>query len=254
MTLPRHADENWSTGSSTSSGCTGDRPGRAHRRLAERGVQTRPYFAPIHLQPFYRATFGFKPGDFPVTERVAASTLALPFSSRLTDGDAAYVADALVDIVHRDGRRSKDQPGARVNPDPRPLRPSGWSLGGGQVTQAIEELAGYRAVVVRHGARWRVAGDRKLAPGSLCDLDGLTHGMLEYHRAEFRSQTFDDFAGMACGMDAAGDNASSSRRRLTCCRARPIEAMTLATPGRPSAWGSTGTTIRSHATKGARDR
>jgi perosamine synthetase len=86
-------------------------------QLAERGVQTRPYFAPIHLQPFYRATFGFKPGDFPVTERIAASTLALPFSSRLTDSDAAYVADALVDIVNRDGRRSKDQPGARVNPD-----------------------------------------------------------------------------------------------------------------------------------------
>ena len=49
-------------------------------RLAERGVPARPYFSPLHLQPFYRATFGFRPGDFPVTERVAASTLALPFS------------------------------------------------------------------------------------------------------------------------------------------------------------------------------
>jgi perosamine synthetase len=72
-------------------------------RLAALGVPSRPYFAPIHLQPFYRATFGFKPGDFPVTERVAASTLALPFSSRLTDEEVAYVADALVDVV--DGGR-----------------------------------------------------------------------------------------------------------------------------------------------------
>src|SRR5664280_480745 len=59
-------------------------------RLAALAVPSRPYFAPIHLQPFYRATFGFTPGDFPVTERVAASTLALPFSSRLTDDQVAY--------------------------------------------------------------------------------------------------------------------------------------------------------------------
>jgi len=68
-------------------------------RLAEVGVPTRPYFAPLHLQPFYRATFGFRPGDFPVTERVAASTLALPFSSRLADEDVQYVADALMAVV-----------------------------------------------------------------------------------------------------------------------------------------------------------
>jgi len=68
-------------------------------RLAELGVPTRPYFAPIHLQPFYRSAFGFKPGDFPVTERVAASTLALPFSSRLADADVQYVVDALSEAI-----------------------------------------------------------------------------------------------------------------------------------------------------------
>jgi perosamine synthetase len=68
-------------------------------RLAEVGVPSRPYFAPIHLQPFYREMFGFRPGDFPVTERVAASTLALPFSSRLADEEVKYVVDALVEAV-----------------------------------------------------------------------------------------------------------------------------------------------------------
>jgi perosamine synthetase len=68
-------------------------------RLAERGVPSRPYFSPIHLQPFYRSTFGFQPGDFPVTERVAASTLALPFSSRLTDDEVGHVAETLADLV-----------------------------------------------------------------------------------------------------------------------------------------------------------
>lgn len=72
---------------------------RALARLAERGIPARPYFSPLHLQPYFRSMFGFSEGDFPVTERVAASTLALPFSSRLPDGDVARVADALRDAV-----------------------------------------------------------------------------------------------------------------------------------------------------------
>lgn len=72
-------------------------------QLAEAGVPGRPYFSPIHLQPFYRERFGFRPGDFPVTERVAASTLALPFSSRLGAGQVTQVAAALDQAVREQG-------------------------------------------------------------------------------------------------------------------------------------------------------
>ena len=37
------------------------------------------YFPCIHLQPFYREKFGFKPGLFPIAESVSQRTLALPF-------------------------------------------------------------------------------------------------------------------------------------------------------------------------------
>jgi perosamine synthetase len=83
------------------------------RQLGAAGVTTRPYFTPLHLQPLYRRSFGFKEGDFPVTERVAASTLALPFSSRLSDEDAWYVAEVLTDIVMH-GRTAHDRPMAGV--------------------------------------------------------------------------------------------------------------------------------------------
>ena len=63
--------------------------------LDERGVASRPYFNPLHLQPLYRERLGHGPGDFPVTERIAASTLALPWSSLLGDEDVAYVAEML---------------------------------------------------------------------------------------------------------------------------------------------------------------
>ena len=63
--------------------------------MAERGVPSRPYFNPLHLQPLFRERLGHGPGDFPVTERIARSTLALPWSSRLADDDIEYVAQVL---------------------------------------------------------------------------------------------------------------------------------------------------------------
>jgi perosamine synthetase len=64
-------------------------------RLEEQGVPTRPYFPAIHLQPFMRLRFGYKPGDFPHAEEAARSLLALPFHGNLSDDEVAYVCDTL---------------------------------------------------------------------------------------------------------------------------------------------------------------
>ncbi len=63
--------------------------------LRGRGIQCGKYFSPIHLQPFYREMFGYKPGDFPVTESVAARTIALPFYNNLTEEQIDYVVSQL---------------------------------------------------------------------------------------------------------------------------------------------------------------
>jgi len=65
------------------------------RGLTERGVGCRNYFAPIHLQPFYRNELGTKEGDFPVTEDVGSRTIALPFHDRLREDEIAFVVEAL---------------------------------------------------------------------------------------------------------------------------------------------------------------
>lgn len=71
------------------------------RFLLERGIGCNVYFPCIHLQPFYRKAFGYKEGDFPVTERVSGSTLALPFSSRISANDIAKVCETLKDgLLH----------------------------------------------------------------------------------------------------------------------------------------------------------
>jgi perosamine synthetase len=72
----------------------------------ERQIPSRAYFRPIHLEPYYQKRFGFRQGDFPVAERIAASILALPFHSNLSQADMEYVVDALQSAVIRasDGR------------------------------------------------------------------------------------------------------------------------------------------------------
>lgn len=67
--------------------------------LRERGIGCSNYFAPIHLQAFYRRQFGFKPGDFPVCERVAARTIALPFHNAITEADVDHVVKTLQGLL-----------------------------------------------------------------------------------------------------------------------------------------------------------
>jgi len=67
--------------------------------LQEQGIACAPYFPSIHLQPYYRRRFGFKPGDFPVCEAVSARTLALPFYTTLTQDEVAYVAGAVQEAL-----------------------------------------------------------------------------------------------------------------------------------------------------------
>ena len=64
---------------------------RILKTLAARGIGCSNYFAPIHLQPFYVARFGYKPGDFPICETVAARTVALPFHHELSEADVDYI-------------------------------------------------------------------------------------------------------------------------------------------------------------------
>lgn len=68
---------------------------RLMAELAGERIPTRPYFVPIHLQPYYRQRFGYRPGDFPVTERIAAATLALPFFTDMAEEQVDYVCERL---------------------------------------------------------------------------------------------------------------------------------------------------------------
>lgn len=71
--------------------------------LIENGIGCKPYFTPIHLQPYIKKMFGHKEGDFPVTEEVAASTVALPFFNDLQDEQIDYVVEILAEGIRKYG-------------------------------------------------------------------------------------------------------------------------------------------------------
>lgn len=63
-------------------------------RLRGQGVSCAKYFPCIHLQPYLR-DLGYREGQFPVCERIARETLALPFHNRLSYRDQIRVVRAL---------------------------------------------------------------------------------------------------------------------------------------------------------------
>jgi perosamine synthetase len=65
----------------------------------EAGVPVRPYFPPIHLMPHYSAPYGYSKGDFPITEAVASSTIALPYHANMTEADVEAVCDRLSQAI-----------------------------------------------------------------------------------------------------------------------------------------------------------
>jgi perosamine synthetase len=70
--------------------------------LAQRGIPAKAYLPCIHLMPFYRERFGFSGGEFPVAERVASRSLALPFFGAMTDAEVDRVAEALAEALRGD--------------------------------------------------------------------------------------------------------------------------------------------------------
>lgn len=63
--------------------------------LTAAGIQTGIHYPiPCHLQPAYRF-LGYQPGDFPVTEQLAAAILSLPMFPGLTPAQVETVVDAI---------------------------------------------------------------------------------------------------------------------------------------------------------------
>jgi dTDP-4-amino-4,6-dideoxygalactose transaminase len=72
-----------------------DRRDELQKHLANKGVQTVVYYnTPIHLQPAAES-LGCRQGQFPITEKLCTTILALPANQTLSRDDIIYVSDEI---------------------------------------------------------------------------------------------------------------------------------------------------------------
>jgi len=69
------------------------------KELSKKGISSKPYLPSIHLFDFYKKSFGYKKGDFPIAEEISAYSIALPFYIGLKENDIKYIVNKLINII-----------------------------------------------------------------------------------------------------------------------------------------------------------
>ena len=95
-------------------GCSRD---ELMRGLAERGIETRTFFIPMHEQPILHERGLFRNEHYPVASDIGRRGLYLPSSTGLTQEEISCVVDAIIDVQRESTqRRPRQTPGT---PAPR---------------------------------------------------------------------------------------------------------------------------------------
>lgn len=73
-------------------------------RLQEKGIGVAVNYRAIHLLTYYRQTYGYKRGIFPVAERIGDSTITLPLYPKLTNEEAEYIIESVKEVTSNQGK------------------------------------------------------------------------------------------------------------------------------------------------------
>jgi dTDP-4-amino-4,6-dideoxygalactose transaminase len=67
--------------------------------LKKRSIGASVHFIPLHIHPYYRKTYGYQPGDFPVAYQEYLREISLPIYSKMSDEQVDDVISAVQEIV-----------------------------------------------------------------------------------------------------------------------------------------------------------
>ncbi len=75
---------------------------RAHimEQLHKRGVGTQVHYIPVHMQPYYKEKFGYKQGDFPISEAYYEKALSIPLYPKMSAGDVEHVIKSIKEVLN----------------------------------------------------------------------------------------------------------------------------------------------------------
>ena len=77
-------------------GCSRD---QAIERLAAQGIESRPFYYPLHRLPAFRELSSRRGENCPVTDRLSEEGMYLPSSTDITDEDVDFVCEAMQSIA-----------------------------------------------------------------------------------------------------------------------------------------------------------
>ena len=69
------------------------------QKLQEKGIMTKIYFPPVHMQPFYREN-GYSDVILPITEKIYTSVCSLPCYSQLTKTELDYMVNVILSLIN----------------------------------------------------------------------------------------------------------------------------------------------------------
>lgn len=69
------------------------------KELRDKDIGTQVHYIPVPTQPYYKNTFGYKDGDYPVAEKYYEQELSLPLYPGLSDDDVNTVIKAVKEVV-----------------------------------------------------------------------------------------------------------------------------------------------------------
>jgi dTDP-4-amino-4,6-dideoxygalactose transaminase len=67
--------------------------------MKRREVGASVHWLPLHMHPYYRETFGYRPEDLPVAARLYPELVSLPLYPDLSEEDAARVCEVVARVV-----------------------------------------------------------------------------------------------------------------------------------------------------------
>lgn len=67
--------------------------------LKDRNIGTSVHYLPVHMQPYYRDKYGYRPEDCPVAAQAFPRMITLPLHPGMSDQDVADVVEAIGDII-----------------------------------------------------------------------------------------------------------------------------------------------------------
>ena len=129
--------------------------GQFIEELKAENIGTSVHFIPVHFQPYYRDTFGYKPGDYPHAEAVFERIISLPLYPKMTAQDTQDVIEAVERVVERSrqlglGPRCRGGSGVKIDVE-NDLGQAGKRCGNGR------QLRGRLATSGLDGKRIRVS-------------------------------------------------------------------------------------------------